>query len=150
MKKSHIKIWFTVLILIMLLTIESNAKYVLNSNATAAILNIDRTKPVIEVVGIKSDTTTTNIITTIRVLDKNIKNNIDIKKINVIVDNKTIECSKEIINTKKIENGTEFDIMISNIKKDKIIKLNLLEGFIKDESGNISQEIEYEIKIVYL
>ena len=155
MKYLHIKIVFVILIFAMIFTTKSYAKYVINSNNIAAIINIDRTKPKIEIINARKtnyDKTTniSNVIITIRVTDKNIKKHVDVNKIKVLIDDKVIECPKEILELKQIDNGIEFNLLISNIEMDNTIKILLPNEFIEDESGNATQELEYEIKIVYL
>ena len=154
MKYLYFKIVFVILIFAMIFTTKSQAKYVINSNTIAAILNIDRTKPEIKIINAKktnynNSTNTSNVIITIRVIDKNVKKQIDVSKINVLINNRIIECTKEIVNLKNIDNGVEFDLLISNIEIDNTIKITLPNGFIEDGSGNTTQESEYEIKIVY-
>ena len=99
MKKIKTKIYISLLILIVILTICSfvNAKYIFENQFTIANINIDRTKPIIKIIDIQNSNTgyenyankTHTIKIKLEIKEKNIKQiNMDTEHIKVKINKK--------------------------------------------------------------
>lgn len=133
------------------------AKYIFQNEFCVANLNIDRTKPKIELVDIKNTNSKytnyankTHIITVrIKVTDKNLKEvfldneHVKVKISDKIVKNVNIKYNK----IQDIENGKIYDIELSSLQGNGILKLDILEGTAKDFGELESNLLEINTKI---
>ena len=136
-----------------------NAKYLFQYVFDVADLNIDRTKPILEVIkidntniGYKKYANKTHEITVrIKFIEKNIGNDVlEKNEIEILIDDLIArDC---VFNINKIEQNQGYaiyDIKISNLNENGKLTLNILEGAITDLSGlkNDKTNIDTEILI---
>ena len=122
-----------------------NAKYVFEYTIEAINLDIDRTKPIIEIVNIENTNLnyekyankTHNIIVKIKIIEKNIINDVlENDEINVLVGNEIAKDYKlEIITKEKVEDYIIYDLKFSNLLGNGNLNINIIEGAIIDTSG---------------
>lgn len=134
------------------------AKYIFQNEFCVANLNIDRTKPKIELVDIKNTNSsypnyankTHNITVRIKINDKNLKEvfvdneHVKVKIDDVIIENETIKYNK----IKDIENEKIYDIELSNLQGNGILKLNILKGTAKDFGELTNDLLEINTNII--
>lgn len=134
------------------------AKYVFQDEFCVANLNIDRTRPKIELTSIQNSDSdyknyankTHEIIAKIKVVDKNLK------EIFLDTDHFKIKINDKFIDNIKIDFGTVqdkvdykiFDVQLSNLEVDGNLKLIFLEGFAVDNGGLKNETIEISTNIV--
>ena len=134
-----------IFLLIILIQKNVNAKYFFEYIFDVADLNIDRTKPVIDVLYFfntnidyeKYANKTHEINVEIRVTEKNIGNDVlEKNEIEVMINNEKINNCKVNIN-EIARNNQEiiYDIKITNIEGNGNLTLNILEGAVIDTSG---------------
>ena len=158
MKNKLISSIFIMVLCILINTIV-NAKYVIENQFEIAKLNIDRTKPVIELIDItntnvgyenyanKEDTITLKL----KIIEKNIsKIYFDEEHVKIKLDNNYIV--EYSINAEKIEDvkdGEIYKLHLSNINGNGKLKIDLLEGTILDKGSLVNnfQEIDTQIII---
>lgn len=122
-----------------------NAKYVFEYTIEAINLDIDRTKPIIEIVDIENTNLnyekyankTHNIIVKIKIIEKNMSNDVlENDEINVLVGNEIAKDYKlEIVTKEKAEDYIIYDLKFSNILGNGNLNINIIEGAIIDTSG---------------
>ena len=122
-----------------------NAKYVFEYTIEAINLDIDRTKPIIEIVDIENTNLdyekyankTHNIIVKIKIIEKNMSNDVlENDEINVLVGNEIAKDYKlEIITKEKAEDYIIYDLKFSNLLGNGNLNINIIEGAIIDASG---------------
>ena len=122
-----------------------NAKYVFEYTIEAINLDIDRTKPIIEIVNIENTNLnyekyankTHNIIVKIKIIEKNMSNDVlENDEINVLVGNEIAKDYKlEIITKEKAEDYIIYDLKFSNLLGNGNLNINIIEGAIIDTSG---------------
>lgn len=136
-----------------------NAKYVIQNEFYIANLNIDRTKPKIELIDIKNTNTgfekyankTHTIVIKVKIIEKNIKNiYFDKDHIKVKIDENYI--NSENIKLEKIENiqdGRIYQIELNNLQGNGNLKVEILQGTVVDisELENELEEIDTNITI---
>lgn len=136
-----------------------NAKYIINNEFCIANLNIDRTKPKIELIDIKNTNTefekyankTHTITIKVKIIEKNIKNiYFDQEHIKVKIDTNYI--SSKNIKLEKIEDiqdGKIYQIQLNNLEDNGNLKVEILEGTVVDiaELKNELKEIDTKITI---
>lgn len=134
------------------------AKYIFQNEFCVAQLNIDRTKPKIELVEIKNTNLeypnyankTHNITIRIKITDKNLKDvfldneHVKIKLDDEVIDNETIKYNK----IQDIENEKIYEIELSNLQGNGILKLDIVEGTVKDLGELESDLLEINTKII--
>lgn len=129
------------------------AKYVVQEEFCIANLNIDRTKPKIELVNISNTNTeypeyannedTINI--KIKIIESNIKNVfLDSNHIKAMIDNTQVE-EKSIIISDLGQNI--YQIQLKNLKENGKLKLDFLEGTVVDKGDLKNEEIMVDTKI---
>ena len=137
---------------------DSFAQYVLQQEICVANLNIDRTKPQIELISIQNSDAeyknyankNHNIIAKIKIQDKNLK------EIFVDENHFKIKINGNYINEANMKFGQvqdkvdykTVDIQLSNLTVDGKLKLVFTEGFAVDNGGLNSEKIEIETDIV--
>lgn len=153
------KIIFLGIIVIFLITIHtsSSAKYIFNNQFEIADLNIDRTKPKIEVINIQNTNKgyelyankTHTITLKVKIIEKNIKEiNLNNKFIDVIVNNQKVEkLEMNIKETTPINNDRTFLIQISKLEGNGILDVIFKEGTVVDKALWESDEINVDTKI---
>ena len=144
MKKKNV-IFIILILLIINLNSIANAKYIFEFEFDVAYLNIDRTKPIIEYIGVtntnkdyeKYANKTHNIIVKIKIIEKNMSNDVlENDEINVLVGNEIAKDYKlEIITKEKAEDYIIYDLKFSNLLGNGNLNINIIEGAIIDTSG---------------
>lgn len=134
------------------------AKYVFTNEFYVANVNIDRTKPKIELVYIDNSNTDdkdyankdTNIVIRLKIVDKNLKDVfLDKKHVNVQIGEKILEDIDIKFNEiKDIENGKVYEIQLKNLQENGSLKLNILEGTAIDVGGLKSEMLEINTGII--
>ena len=153
------KIIFLGIIVIFLITIHtsSSAKYIFNNQFEIADLNIDRTKPKIEVINIQNTNKgyelyankTHTITLKVKIIEKNIKEiNLNNKFIDVVVNNQRVEkLEMNIKETTPINNDRTFLIQISKLEGNGIVHVIFKEGTVVDKALWKSDEVNADTKI---
>lgn len=137
---------------------NSYAKYVFQDEFCIANLNIDRTRPQIELVSIQNSdpdyknyvNKTQKVIAKIKVEDKNLKELLlDANHFKIKINDKFIDSVN--INFGKVQDKADykvFDVELSNLEFDGNLKLVFLEGFAVDNGGLKNETIEIGTDIV--
>ena len=129
------------------------AKYVVQEEFCIANLNIDRTKPKIELVNISNTNTEypeyanneDTITIKIKIIESNIKNVfLDSNHIKAMIDNTQVE-EKLIIISDLGQNI--YQIQLKNLKENGKLKLDFLEGTVVDKGDLKNEEIMVDTKI---
>lgn len=135
-----------------------SAKYVIDDEFCAVNLDIDRTKPKIEILSINNTNTgfeeyankTHTITIQVKIIEKNLKDvfldkeHIKIKLDNSYIDSETLEISK-IENT---QNQEIYQIKLKNIDGNGKLKIELLEGTAVDKGNLKNETVEVDTKII--
>lgn len=158
--KVLIKIFIIVVVIFCTIFSFSNiyAKYVFTNEFYVANVNIDRTKPKIELVYIDNSNTDdkdyankdTNIVIRLKIVDKNLKDVfLDKKHVNVQIGEKILEDVDIKFNEiKDIENDKVYEIQLKNLQENGNLKLNILEGTAIDIGGLESEMLEINTGII--
>lgn len=154
------KIIFTIIIFLTCLSIciIVEAKYISEEQIEIATLNIDRTRPIIELLGIENNNkgyenyanSTHTIKIKVKVKEKNIGNDtLENKEIVIKVGDKTIELKDKKIKELKRENDEIiYEIELNKISENGLLILEIEEGAITDTAGWQSNELKIETKIL--
>lgn len=147
------------LVFIVFIMIEScvNAKYIFQYELDVADLDIDRTKPVIELISISNTNKgyenyankTHNITLKVKVIEKNMGTD-TIENVETIikVNGQELEDYKISINMiEKNEKEAIFDINLTNLTSNGILEVKFIEGTIIDKGGLKSDEKLINTKI---
>lgn len=159
MKKIKNRIYISLFIIIGIIFSYSivNAKYVIEKQFTIANLNIDRTKPIIQIINIDNNNTgyekyankTNTIKIQIKIIEKNIKQiNIDNKHIKFKINDKYIQNSSIKIN--KLKQDEEiYEIRLNNLTENGKLYIEIIEKTVVDLGGltNDYMKIDTEITI---
>lgn len=145
--KKYIKLLIMLIVSMLIISICSaiQAKYIFQYKFDIANLNIDRTKPQIELLSIENSkqedkeyVNKSDIVTIkIKITDKNLKDvflNKDYLKIKI----KDVNVDSAKIKSDKIEDiadGGIYQIELTNLKGNGILKVNILEGTVVDTGG---------------
>ena len=132
------------------------AKYTISHNFDIANIELDRTKPTIQI--IKEETTNIQnnkyannkdeIILIAEIKERNIeKEAIDKSKITVKVENKTINPNIEIKKVEENKNTGKYQIKITNIQENGKLKIEFKEGTVTDTAKWKSAYYSYEPEI---
>ena len=132
-----------------------NAKYIIENQFEIANLNIDRTKPKIELISIdntnteyekyanKEDTITVKL----KIIEENIKNiYFDKEHIKVKLDNNYI--SVDSIKLDEIEYEKIYQLQLSNVNGNGELKIELLEGIAIDKGDLVNDFQDIDTKII--
>lgn len=150
----------TIFIIIFCILINTvvNAKYVIENEFEVANLNIDRTKPKIELIDIVNTNTgyenyannTHTVTIKLKIIEKNIKN-IYFDKEHIKIKLNDIYINMDFTKLEKIEdieNGKIYQIQLKNIDGNGKLKIDVLEGTILDK-GDLENEFqEIDTKII--
>ena len=140
-----------IIILLVILNIISQAKYVKTSDITIAEINIDTIIPEVKIMNIQNimykenENFNFDVIINLKVIENNIKEN-NINSIKFLVDNIEIRD----INFKIAESKSgiiEYEIRIERLNKNQKVKISIPEGIIIDNANNKNKEtiLEHEI-----
>lgn len=144
---------------ILLINTFVKAKYIIQNEFCIANLNIDRTKPYIELININNTNTgyekyanNTHVITiNVKIVEKNIENlYFDKEHVKIKVGDNYIDNEKMMLAKIKEEEGNQiYEIKLKNIEGNGNLKVELLEGLVIDKSKltNDSKEIDTQIII---
>lgn len=128
------------------------AKYIFQYQFDVAKLNIDRTKPKIELLSIENSNTTekehankTDIITIkIKITDKNLKD-IFLNKdyLNIKINGEDVDyASIKVDKIEDISDGGIYQIELTNLEGNGVLKVDILEGTAVDTGELESEEFE--------
>ena len=152
------KIIYLILLIIFLLSINTitSAKYVIDKNMSIANINIDRTKPVIEVIQIKNTNEgyekyankTHTITVTIKIIEKNIKDiYLDKEHIDLFVGDKNVVPSS--LNVNKIQgNDNIYELVFYGISENGNLNINIKEGTVIDKAGWKNEVVNINTQIM--
>lgn len=136
-----------------------NAKYLIENQFEIANLNIDGTKPKIELIsinntnkGYESYANKTHTITIkVKITEKNIQNiYFDKEHIKIKLDNNIINLdSMKLTKLEDVQDGKIYQIQLNNISGNGKLKINILEGTVVDKGDlkNDNHEIDTKITI---
>lgn len=134
-----------------------NAKYIIEKEINIANLNIDRSKPKIELEEIKNTNInfekyankTHTITLKIRITEKNIKEiNLNKKNIVITVENKEVELENfKIEKLEEKENSKIYKIELKEIKGNGNLKVQFKEGTVVDKSELTNDVTDIDTKI---
>lgn len=159
MKIIKIKSIIFILIVIFFIGISSTVygKYIFEQTKIVANINIDRNPPQIELISIKNTNNgyenyankTHTITTRVKVIEKNIKtNNFNKESIQVLLEEEEIDKKEiEIKQIEKVNDYIIYDIILTNIEGNGILKIKMPSSIIIDTSNNINEEIVIDTKI---
>lgn len=154
------KILIVLLINILIISISTiiKAKYIIQNEFYIADLNIDRTKPKIELISITNTNTgyesyanKTHIIkVTVKITEKNFKDIFcDKEHVKIKIDDKYIDLNN--IEFKKIKDLQEekiYEIKLQNIEENGKLKIEFVEGVAVDISELKNDKIEFDTNIM--
>lgn len=129
-----------------------SAKYVISYEINIANVNLDNTKPVLEVINIKNTNIgyekyankTHTITIETKIIEKNIKTiKFDEEHIDIYLDNKKMKADIQV----KEENGI-YKICLSNIKENGKLKVVFKEGIVEDIANLINEEKMIDTQII--
>ncbi len=152
------KIIYLFLLIIFLVSINTitNAKYVIDKNISIANINIDRTKPVIEVIQIKNTNKgyekyankTHTITVTIKIIEKNIKEvHLDKEHIDLFVGDKNVIPNS--INVNKIKEDDEvYELVFTGINENGNLNVNIKEGAVIDKASWENEPVNVDTQIM--
>lgn len=155
-----IKLLITLVISIFIISIATtiNAKYVFQNEFDIANLNIDRTKPKIELVKINNNNIgyekyankTHTITIKIKITDKNLRDvNLDKEHVKIIVDNEYInDVNIRFSKIQDIVDGGIYQIELKNLKGNGNLRLDILEGTAIDTGGLKNESMEIDTNII--
>lgn len=161
MKKIKKRVFSILIIAIFCIFINTivNAKYLIENQFEIANLDIDGTKPKIEIVSInnankeyENNANKTHIITIkVKITEKNIqKIYFDKEHIKIKLDNNIINIdSMKLTKLEDTQDGNIYQIELNNVSKNGELKINILEGTVVDKGDlkNDAQEINTNIEI---
>lgn len=158
MYKIKNKIIYLFLLIIFLLSINTitSAKYVIDKNMSIANINIDRTKPVIEVIQIKNTNEgyekyankTHTITVTIKIIEKNIKDvYLDKEHIDLFVGDKNVVPKSFTVN-KIQENENIYELVFDGISENGNLNINIKEGTVIDKAGWKNEVVNVDTQIM--
>lgn len=159
-KKYLIQLQFIFLICTFIISINSfiNAKYVIKNEICIANLNIDNTKPDLELVSINNTNTeyeeyannTHSITIDVKIVEKNIKNiNFNQEYVKVKVENNYVSCEK--ITFEKVKDtvdGPIYQIKLNSIDGNGKLKIEILEGTVIDKGELTNDKKQFDTKII--
>lgn len=154
------KILIALIINISIISITTiiKAKYILQNEFYIADLNIDRTKPKIELISITNTNTgyesyankTHEIKVTVKITEKNLKDIFcDKEHVKIKIDDKYINIKS--IEFKKIQDFQEvkiYEIKLQNIEENGKLKIEFIEGIAVDISELKNDKIEFDTNII--
>lgn len=152
------KIIYLFLLVIFLLSVNTitSAKYVIDKNMLIANINIDRTKPVIEVIQIKNTNEgyekyankTHTITVTIKIIEKNIKDvYLDKQHIDLFVGDKSVIPNNLTVN--KIQaNENIYELVFNGISENGNLNINIKKGTVIDKAGWENEVVNINTQIV--
>lgn len=131
----------------------TKAKYIIRNEFCIANIDIDRTNPKIQVVGINNinlhDESYENTIYTVyievKITDKNLEEVfLDNNHLDVKVNDKNIESKDiEFFKTKDLKDDKEYKIVIKNIKEKGKLKVEFIEGTAVDREKLKNKRTEF-------
>lgn len=145
------KIIIVIFIILHILIIVSQSKYIKQENFTIAKINIDTIAPEIEILNIqnimyeKEGDIIYDVIINFKIIESNIKKK-NIDNIKIFIDEKNIESFKMIEkDNKNIE--LFYELSINNLKRNQIVKIIMKKGIVIDNANNQNEEKIIEHKI---
>lgn len=145
-------------LLITLINTVANAKYIIKNEFYIANLNIDRTKPKIELIGITNTNThyenyankTHTINVKVKITDQNFKNIFcDKEHIKIKIDNTYINSEDmEITRIKDLREEKNYQIQLRNIEGNGKLKIEFIEGTAIDLSELKNDKVEFDTNII--
>ena len=158
--KILLKIFVVIVILCGIIFSFSNiyAKYVFKNEFCIANINIDRTRPKIEMVYIDNSNVEdkeyankyNSLLVGLKIIDKNLKEVfLDKKYVNVQIGKKTVDdVNIKISEIKNIKNGKIVDVMLENFQENGVIKLKILGGMAIDRGGLENEILEIDTGVI--
>ncbi len=150
-------VFFGMVIFIIMINTNVNAKYLLEYTHTIANIQIDQIPPKVELISAINTQTanetyenqTNSLIVTIKIIEKNIqKNNFNQNYVEVLVGDKKLEPEKyEIIKVEQTSKIVLYNIKLHKIVGEENLKIKVKEGTIEDISNNKNQEQIFVIGI---
>ena len=157
--KYFTKILNILLISIFVISINTiiEAKYIIQNEFYIANLNIDRTKPKIELISITNTNTgyesyankTHTIKVTVKITDKNLKDIFcDKEHVKVKIDDNYINIENiEFKKTKDSQEEKVYEIKLQNIEENGKLKIEFIEGTVIDVAELKNNKIEFDTSI---
>lgn len=134
-----------------------NAKYLIENQFEIANLDIDGTKPKIEVISINNTNKeyenyankTHTITVKVKITEKNIQNiYFDKEHIKIKLDDNIISAdSMKLTKLEDIQDGKIYQIQLDNISENGKLKINILEGTVVDKGALKNDNLEIDTKI---
>ena len=150
--KISIKLLFVLIMSIFLISISTiiHAKYIFNNEFYIANVDVDRTKPKVELVstannnkGYETYANSTHTITIkVKITDKNLKNvNLDKEHVKIKINNKDInDANIKVSKVEDIADGGIYIIELSSLKGNGELKVDILEGAVVDK-GDLKNDL---------
>ena len=158
MKKKNV-IFIILILLIINLNSIANAKYIFEFEFDVAYLNIDRTKPIIEYIGVtntnkdyeKYANKTHEIKVNVKVTEHNIGNDrLESNEVKIKIANKDINKKDIKVNLiMKSGNTYIYEIVLNNLTENGLLKIVIEEGAITDLGGLKNAELSINTGISF-
>lgn len=156
-KLRKVTVFFCVFILIVLISLNCYAKYVIESNIEVATIKIDGERPIIELVEIENSNNKYpqyaserhTIKAKIKVIEKNIqRNNFDKNRIKIIVgENAIVPQIYQIRRIRKDSTSITYEITLNKILGDGRLKIKVPENTIIDIGNQTNEEMLFDTGI---
>lgn len=157
MTKKLVGVIFIIIMIVFMSTIV-NAKYMIENEFEVANLNIDKTKPIIEIISIKNTNTgyenyanKNHIISLdVRFKDKNIdKVFCDKEHVKVKIEDTYIEAEEfEFTKINEVQGEKIYKIQLKNLYLNGKLKIEFLEGTVIDTGGLKNDKFEIDTNII--
>lgn len=159
-KKYLVQLQFLISFFVFIISINTivNAKYIIQKEFCIANIDIDKTKPYIELVNINNTNTgyeeyanNTHVITiNVNIIEKNIESvKFDQEHIKVKVENNYINPEKiTLTKIDDIEYGQMYEIKLNNVEGNGNLKVEILEGTVIDTAKLTNDFKEIDTKII--
>lgn len=157
-KNKLVNILYIAICYILLINTVVNAKYIMNKQFYIANIDIDRTKPKIELldinntnIGYENYANKTHIITArIKITDKNLKQVFcDKEHIRVKINNEYVKLDNmEFIKEKDLKEEKIYQIKLKNIEGNGKLKIEIIEGTAIDTSELKNDKVEIDTDII--
>ena len=156
-KLRKVTVFFCVFIVIVLISLNCYAKYVIESNIEVATIKIDGERPIIELVEIENSNNKYpqyaserhTIKAKIKVIEKNIqRNNFDKNRIKIIVgENAIVPQIYQIRRIRKDSTSITYEITLNKILGDGRLKIKVPENTIIDIGNQTNEEMLFDTGI---
>ena len=154
MKK--ITIFICVFLLILTISINCYAKYIMEKTLDVANIKIDVKKPEISFLGATTNNEgynnyankTHTVVIKLSAVEENLKDNKLWKDVKFLLDNESATKIKASVHSSYYRDTISYEITLNNITGNGRLKIKIPKGAIVDESGNTNDEVIFDTGII--